>query len=76
MPQILKVKPDNPESWGNMIAETQKVLKGGGIVAFPTDTFYGLGANPYNKRPLTKFIQLKAVTQTNHYFCLLIRLQN
>ena len=54
MPQILKVKPSDPESWGIMIAETQKILEGGGVIAFPTDTFYGLGANPYNTKAVDK----------------------
>ena len=59
MPQILKVKPSNPESWERMIAETQKVLKGGGVIAFPTDTFYGLGANPYNTKAVDKIYSIK-----------------
>ena len=59
MPQILKVNPSNPESWKNMIAETQKVLKAGGIIAFPTDTFYGLGADPYNKTAVDKIYSIK-----------------
>ena len=59
MPQILKVNPSNPESWKNMIAETQKVLKAGGIIAFPTDTFYGLGADPYNKTAVEKIYTIK-----------------
>ena len=59
MPQILKVKPSNPESWENMIMETQKVLKGGGVIAFPTDTFYGLGANPYNTKAVNKIYAIK-----------------
>ena len=59
MPQILKVKPSNPESWGSMIAETQKVLKGGGVIAFPTDTFFGLGANPYNTKAVDKIYSIK-----------------
>ena len=59
MPQILKVKPSNPESWENMIMETQKVLKGGGVIAFPTDTFYGLGANPYNTKAVDKIYSIK-----------------
>ena len=59
MPQILKVKPSNPESWESMIAETQKVLKGGGVIAFPTDTFYGLGANPYSKKAVDKIYSIK-----------------
>ena len=60
MPQILKVKPSNPESWESMIAETQKVLKGGGVIAFPTDTFYGLGANPYNTKAVDKIYSIKS----------------
>ena len=59
MPQILKVKPSNSESWESMIAETQKVLKGGGVIAFPTDTFYGLGANPYNTKAVNKIYAIK-----------------
>ena len=59
MPQILKVKPSNPESWESMIAETQKVLKAGGVIAFPTDTFYGLGANPYSKKAVDKIYSIK-----------------
>ena len=59
MPQILKVKPSNSESWESMIAETQKVLKGGGVIAFPTDTFYGLGANPYNTKAVDKIYSIK-----------------
>ena len=59
MPQILKVKPSNPESWKSMMMETQKVLKGGGVIAFPTDTFYGLGANPYNTKAVDKIYAIK-----------------
>ena len=42
-----------------MVAETQKVLKGGGVIAFPTDTFYGLGANPYNTKAVDKIYAIK-----------------
>jgi len=59
MPQILKVNPSNPESWKNMIVETQKVLKYGGVIAFPTDTFYGLGADPFNKAAVDKIYNIK-----------------
>ena len=59
MPQILKVDTSNPESWKNMIAETQKVLKDGGVIAFPTDTFYGLGADPFNKTAVDKIYEIK-----------------
>jgi len=56
MPQILKV---DPSSWENTLSETRKVLKAGGIVAFPTDTFYGLGVNPYNRNAVDKIYEIK-----------------
>ena len=59
MPQILKVKSSNLELWKNMITETQNVLKGGGVLAFPTDTFYGLGVNPYNTKAVEKIYSIK-----------------
>ena len=59
MPQILKVDTSDPDLWDNIIKKTQKVLKGGGIIAFPTDTFYGLGADPYNKNAVNKIFEIK-----------------
>ncbi len=56
MPQILKV---DPSSWENTLSETKKVLNAGGVVAFPTDTFYGLGVNPYNRIAVDKIYEIK-----------------
>jgi L-threonylcarbamoyladenylate synthase len=56
MPQILKV---DLSSWENTVSETRKVLKTGGIVAFPTDTFYGLGVNPHNRIAVDKIYEIK-----------------
>jgi L-threonylcarbamoyladenylate synthase len=60
MPQILKV---DPSSWENTVSETRKVLKTGGIVAFPTDTFYGLGVNPYKRIAVDKIYEIKGRDQ-------------
>jgi len=35
------------------------VLRSGGIVAFPTETVYGLGADAYNPRAITKVFEAK-----------------
>lgn len=35
------------------------VLKGGGVVAFPTDTFYGLAVDPFNPLALNHLFSLK-----------------
>lgn len=59
MPQILKVDSSDPDSWENIISKTRKVLRGGGVIAFPTDTFYGLGADPYNKGAVEKIYDIK-----------------
>ena len=59
MPQILKVDPLIPSLWENSFSKTREVLKGGGVIAFPTDTFYGLGADPFNKTAVDKIYEIK-----------------
>ncbi len=41
------------------IREISEILKSGGIVAFPTETVYGLGANAYNKESIKKVFEVK-----------------
>ena len=50
--------------WKNKIRESElnevkKVLKEGGIVAFPTDTVYGLACDCFNKKSIEKLYQIK-----------------
>ena len=59
MPQILKLDPLIPTLWEDLFAKTKEVLKSGGVIAFPTDTFYGLGANPFNKTAVDKIYEIK-----------------
>jgi L-threonylcarbamoyladenylate synthase len=47
------------------IAEAAKVIRGGGVVAFPTETVYGLGANVYDEEAIKKIFQLKGRPQDN-----------
>jgi len=42
-----------------LIREAVKVLKGGGVVAFPTDTVYGIGAMPFDKKAVKKLYRIK-----------------
>src|SRR5207248_6649529 len=44
------------ESSVNRVAE---VISGGGIIAFRTDTFYGLGVDPFNREAVRRIKQLK-----------------
>lgn len=41
------------------VSEGIRVLKSGGVVAFPTDTVYGLGANAFNKQAIDRIYQIK-----------------
>jgi len=41
------------------IEKAAKVAKDGGIIVFPTDTVYGIGCNPYNKKSVDKIYQIK-----------------
>jgi len=42
--------------YGTRAAE---VIRGGGIVAFPTETYYGLGVDPFNSEVLARLFRLK-----------------
>ena len=50
----MKVKCDQ-----DGIEKALKVVKNGGIVVFPTDTVYGIGCDPYNKKSVDKIYQIK-----------------
>lgn len=45
-PAVLRVNPAAPER--DVISRVVEVLQAGGVVAYPTDTFYGLGVDPGN----------------------------
>ena len=49
------VVEDNPETRKQAAA----VVRNGGLIAFRTDTFYGLGADPLNPHAIRKIRQLK-----------------
>ena len=43
----------------NSISEAAKIIKNGGLVAFPTETVYGLGANALNPFAVAKIFEMK-----------------
>lgn len=44
---VHKISPDNPDE--AIITEAADILRSGGLVAFPTETVYGLGADALNE---------------------------
>jgi L-threonylcarbamoyladenylate synthase len=57
MTTILKIDPDKPEA--ERIDEAVAILKSGGVIAFPTETFYGLGADARNEAAIDKIFGIK-----------------
>ncbi|HUT05571.1 MAG TPA: L-threonylcarbamoyladenylate synthase [Nitrosopumilaceae archaeon] len=41
------------------IEKASKIAKSGGVIIFPTDTVYGIGCDPYNKKSVDRIYQIK-----------------
>jgi tRNA threonylcarbamoyl adenosine modification protein (Sua5/YciO/YrdC/YwlC family) len=54
---ILHINPKNPQK--RLIEKAAEVLKAGGVIAYPTDTIYGLGCDLYNKKAIQRIYQIK-----------------
>jgi tRNA threonylcarbamoyl adenosine modification protein (Sua5/YciO/YrdC/YwlC family) len=54
---ILKVHPLNPEP--RALAKASDMLKGGGVVIYPTDTVYGIGCSVENKEAIERIYLIK-----------------
>ena len=44
-----------------------KKIKDGGIVVFPTDTVYGIGCDPYNKKAVSRLYEIKKREKTKPF---------
>jgi L-threonylcarbamoyladenylate synthase len=57
MREILNIDSQRPDD--SMIAEASSILRSGGVVAYPTETFYGLGADGRNEEAIKKIFLIK-----------------
>lgn len=57
MAEILKVSPDNPEA--RPIEYAAGLIRRGEVVVIPTDTFYGLAADPFNLSAVARIYEIK-----------------
>src|SRR5215831_3477255 len=48
------------EAYGEIVS----LLQSGGVIAFPTDTAYGLGADPFNNAAIDRLFQIKGRPET------------
>ncbi|MEX2140561.1 MAG: L-threonylcarbamoyladenylate synthase [Pirellulales bacterium] len=61
--EVLSVNPSEPEP--DVIARAAKVLDQGGLVAFPTETVYGLGARAFDPVAVAKIFAAKGRPANN-----------
>jgi len=57
MVKILKLKPDHPDL--ELLHEAAKVVLKNGVIGYPTETVYGLGANALSDIAVEKVFELK-----------------
>ena len=55
--RILKIDALRPEL--DRLREAADVIRRGGLVVFPTETVYGLGADAYNRRAVERIFKAK-----------------
>jgi L-threonylcarbamoyladenylate synthase len=61
--EILRVDAERPEEAA--IARAAEIVRGGGLVAFPTETVYGLGANALDAEAVARIFAAKGRPATN-----------
>src|SRR5712692_4572793 len=57
MTQVIQLDPEQPDQ--QAIECAASIIREGGLVAFPTETVYGLGANAMNESAVEKIFKAK-----------------
>ena len=60
---IVEVDPDHPQP--RAVERAVSILASGGLVAYPTDTYYGIGCDLFDKRAIERIYLLKRLPRTH-----------
>lgn len=58
------------------IRHAAHIIKNGGVIAYPTDTVYGLGCSPYNADAIERINQIKHRPSDKHFILLANKMQH
>lgn len=61
---LLPIHPENPQP--RKILQAVNVLRNGGVIAYPTGTVFGFGADVHNKKALEKVYRIKNTSPKKH----------
>ena len=56
--EIVKINQEAPET--SLVTYVAEKIKGGHVLGMPTDTFYGLAADPFNLRAVERVYEIKS----------------
>ena len=70
MSQFFQIHPENPQH--RLIHQAVEVLRGGGVIVYPTDSAYALGCHIGDKKALDRIRAIREVSK-NHNFTLMCR---
>jgi L-threonylcarbamoyladenylate synthase len=57
MAEVIQIDPDNPSP--QLIEKAARILQGKGVIIYPTETLYGLGANPLFPEAMKRLYEIK-----------------
>ncbi len=63
--EIVKIDPEHVELYKDEISRAADIIRAGGLVAFPTETVYGLGASALDKDAARKIYEAKGRPSDN-----------
>ncbi len=63
--EIVKIDPAHVEDYKSELERAAEIIRGGGLVAFPTETVYGLGGNALDKTAAEKIYRAKGRPSDN-----------
>jgi tRNA threonylcarbamoyl adenosine modification protein (Sua5/YciO/YrdC/YwlC family) len=64
MARYLSIHPEDPQP--RLLAQAAEILRGGGVVAFPTDSCYALGCCLGDKDAVERIRQIREVDERHH----------
>lgn len=70
MTQLFSIHPDNPQP--RLIRQAAEVLRGGGLIVYPTDSCYALGCRIGDKAAMARMRAIRQV-DARHHFALVCR---
>lgn len=70
MAQFFSVHPEHPQQ--RLMRQAAEIMRGGGLVAFPTDSAYALGGHLGDARLLERIRRIRGVDD-RHHFTLMVR---